>query len=176
MNALQPRSQLNLRNGCYRKFGSAYDRVSAMNRKIALPALPLLAVLVTVGACSGGRSDDPAPVTTTPAATPRASCGPGSRPETGIQGRVSRAEHESGRAAEGYTCNTVLVGSYTIPNAIGTVGGFKVERYVDAAGHDCAYYDTTLTFPTNVFDMEAGVNVLDMSDPSNPVLTDRLLT
>ena len=55
---------------------------------------------------------------------------------------------------------------------IGTVGGFKVERYVDAAGHDCAYYDTTLLFPTNVLDAEGGVNVLDMADPANPALTD----
>ncbi len=82
----------------------------------------------------------------------------------------------NGRAKQGYTCNTELVGSYTVPNALGTVAGFKVERYVDAAGHDCAYYDTTLAFPTNIFDMEAGVNVLDMSDPTNPVLTDTLRT
>src|SRR6185436_17767779 len=102
------------------------------------------------------------PVTT--GATPKAVCGPGSRPETGMQGRTSRAEIESGRAAEGYTCNTEMVGSYTVPNAIGTVGGFKVERYVDAAGHDCAYYDTTLLYPTNVLDQEGGVNVLDMAD------------
>ncbi|MGH8986064.1 MAG: LVIVD repeat-containing protein, partial [Acidimicrobiia bacterium] len=53
---------------------------------------------------------------------------------------------------------------------------FKVERYVDEAGHECAYYDTTLTFPTNIFDAVAGVNVLDMSDPANPKLTDQLVT
>ena len=46
------------------------------------------------------------------AATPPAPCGPGSRPETGLQGRVSRAEPESGRAAEGYTCNTETVGHF----------------------------------------------------------------
>lgn len=109
-------------------------------------------------------------------ATPKAACGPGSRPETGLQGRVSRAEHESGRAAQGYTCNAELVGSYTTPNAMGTVGGFKVERYRDASGRDCAYYDTTLLYPTNAFDLEAGVNVLDMSDPANPVLATRLVT
>src|ERR671918_788904 len=71
---------------------------------------------------------------------PRADCGPGSRPETGMQGRVSPEDHESGRAANGFTCNTRLVGAYRKPNALGTVGGFKVERYVDAAGHECAYY------------------------------------
>ncbi len=109
-------------------------------------------------------------------ATPEAVCGPGSRPETGIQGRVSRADHESGRAAEGYTCNTELVGSFEKPNPIGSIGGFKVERYVDSSGHDCAYYDTTLLAPTNIFDGEAGVNVLDMSNPAKPVLTDRLVT
>jgi len=108
--------------------------------------------------------------------TPRADCGPGSRPETGIQGRVSPEDHESGRAAQGFTCNTELVGSYSKPSAMGTVGGFKLERYVDAAGHDCAYYDTTLMYPTNLLDAEGGVNVLDMSDPTKPVLTDRLLT
>ena len=63
---------------------------------------------------------------------------------------MSPEDHESGRAARGFTCNTEVVGSYTKPNAVGTVGGFKVERYVDAAGHDCAYYDTTLMFPTNL--------------------------
>jgi hypothetical protein len=108
--------------------------------------------------------------------TPRAECGPGSRPETGIQGRVSPEDHESGRAARGFKCNTELVGSYTKPNPMGTVGGFKVERYVDAAGHDCAYYDTTLLYPTNLLDQEGGVNVLDMSNPAEPTLTARLLT
>lgn len=129
--------------------------------------------VASLGACGG--STEPAKVPEV-AATPRAVCGPGSRPETGLQGRVSRAEHDSGRAAEGYTCNTEVVGSYTIPNANGTVGGFKVERYTDRTGRDCAYYDTTLVFPMNVFDQEAGVNVMDMSDPTKPRLAKRLLT
>ena len=116
------------------------------------------------------------PTPTTPTASTKAVCGPGSRPETGMQGRVSRAEVESGRAAMGYTCNTEMVGSFITANMAGTVGGFKVERYVDKAGHDCAYYDTTLLFPTNAAGAEAGVNVLDMSDPTKPVMTARLVT
>jgi hypothetical protein len=150
-----------------------------MAHRLSVLALVLLGALAGFNACSQ-RGSDPVAVPKAPepplTATPRANCGPGSRPETGLQGRVSAEDHASGRAAEGYTCNTELVGSYTIPNAIGTVGGFKVERYVDAAGHECAYYDTTLLFPSNVFDVEDGVNVLDMSDPSHPVLTERLLT
>jgi hypothetical protein len=112
----------------------------------------------------------------TPPATPRADCGPSSRPETGMQGRVSPEDHASGRAAKGFTCNMELVGQYRVVNAIGTVGGFKVERYVDSSGHDCAYYDTTLLYPTNLLDQEGGVNVMDMTDPKNPTLTARLVT
>jgi hypothetical protein len=89
---------------------------------------------------------------------------------------VSAEDHASGRAAEGFTCNAELVGSYTTPNSQGTVGGYRVHRYVDAAGHECAYYDTTLLFPTNAFDAEAGVNVLDMSNPAEPKLTDTLVS
>ncbi len=108
--------------------------------------------------------------------TPQADCGPGSLPETDIQGRVPREDHVSGRAAKGYTCNTEVVGSYTKPDPRGSVGGFKVERYRDESGRVCAYYDSTLLYPTNILDTESGVNVLDMSDPTNPQFTDRLIT
>ena len=124
-------------------------------------------------AVSGGAASAQTP---TPPATPKADCGPGSRPETGMQGRVSPEDHSSGRAAKGFACNIELIGQYRIPNAIGTVGGFKVERYVDASGHDCAYYDTTLMYPTNILDQEGGVNVVDMSDPKKPAVTASLMT
>ncbi|TJY63295.1 hypothetical protein E4T66_06245 [Sinimarinibacterium sp. CAU 1509] len=144
-----------------------------MKMKMAGPVFGL--VLATLTACGGGSS--PA---TTPnqvgGATPKAACGAGSRPETGMQGRVSREEHDSGRAAEGYTCNTELVGTYAVENAIGTVGGFKVQRYIDKNGRECAYYDTTLLYPTNALDAAAGVNVIDMSDPTTPVLATQLIT
>ncbi|HSW14896.1 MAG TPA: hypothetical protein VLI06_18770 [Solimonas sp.] len=137
-----------------------------------------LLALLTAGLAACGNSSGTGVTTPPPVggATPKAVCGPGSRPETGMQGRVSPEDHDSGRAAAGFVCNTELVGSYIVPNAIGTVGGFKVERYVDKAGHDCAYYDSTLLFPTNILDANVGVNVLDMSDPTQPVLTARLVT
>ncbi len=113
-------------------------------------------------------------------ATPQAECGPGSRPELGIQGRVSREEHDSGRAAEGYQCNVEMVGSYrptvTTDDTFGSIAGFKTLRYVDDQGNECAYYDTTLLFPTNVVDAQGGVNVLDMSDPTTPKVTATLRT
>ena len=106
-------------------------------------------------------------------ATPRASCGPGSRPEPGMQGRMPREEIDSGRAAEGYWCNLTRI------SHSGETGGFRVHRYVDQAGHECAYYDTALLFPTNALSLAGeptGVAVLDMSDPANPKHTTTLVT
>src|SRR5258708_19177029 len=108
-----------------------------------------------------------------PTAVARADCGPGSHPETGVQGRVSPEDVASGRAAKGFTCNTELVSHY------GNSGGYRVHRYVDPAGHECAYYDTTLLFPSNLpanLPELTGVWVLDMADPKHPVHTDSLLT
>jgi hypothetical protein len=87
---------------------------------------------------------------------------------------VPLSDVESGRAAEGYSCNAELV------SHVGQTGGYKVERYVDAAGNECAYYDTTLLFPLNVTNLSGGdltgVAVLDMADPANPVKTTTLVT
>ncbi|MCW2616555.1 MAG: hypothetical protein JWN08_3549 [Frankiales bacterium] len=98
-------------------------------------------------------------------ATPRATCAPGSLPETGRQGRVPLAEFVSGRAAKGYTCNTRQVGHY------GETGGFQVHRYVDRTGRECAFYDSTLLFPKDVRKGVLGMTVLDMSDPAHPIRT-----
>lgn len=144
-------------------------------------AFTLVSATLLLSAC-GGASTDPVAGRAEPSLlTPKAACGPGSRPETGTQGRVSLEEHESGRAALGYTCNAELVGSH-VPYPEGTqgsVGGFKVHRYFDKAGRECAFYDSTLIFPlqyANGPDGAAGVNVLDMSDHANPKLTTTLLS
>jgi hypothetical protein len=109
---------------------------------------------------------------TTPPATPRAHCGPGSLPETGRQGRVPLADYNSGRAAKGYLCNARQVGH------IGTTGGFKTFYYRDRTGRECAYYDGTLLIPTSLAHNgdPGGTHVLDMSDPSRPIETTRLVT
>ena len=111
--------------------------------------------------------------------TPKAECGPGSHPETGTQGRVPQSEIDSGRAAEGYWCNVELLGRAGTP-ASGGAGGYKVERYVDKAGRECGYYDTTLLFPANAVNLSegdlTGVAVLDMKDPTKPVRVTTLVT
>jgi hypothetical protein len=118
------------------------------------------AALVLVAVPNGARSQsiaDAQPV-------PRAVCGPGSNPEPDLQGRA---------AAPGSTCNTEQVSHF------GDSGGFKVERFVDQAGHECAFFDSTLLFPTNAANpgsLPTGTIVLDMTDPANPVRTDTLVT
>ena len=99
-------------------------------------------------------------------ATPRAKCGPGSHAEPDIQGRVP-----AGSATNGLNCNMTLISHQ------GHTGGFKVWRYVDPHGHECAFYDTALLFPFNAVRLSGeshGVAVLDMSDPAHPVQTDTL--
>lgn len=114
------------------------------------------------------------------APVPKADCGPGSHPETDLQGRVSLADITSGRAAEGYRCNTELVGTELSATPLGSFGGFKVRRYVDAAGHECAFYDVQLLVGTGLLDVSKGINagvaVLDMSYPAKPVRTATLRT
>jgi hypothetical protein len=109
-----------------------------------------------------------------PGPTPKARCGPGSRPEPGRQGRVTQKDVDSGRAARGSSCNMQLLSRFG-PDS----GGYRVHRYVDRAGHECAYYDSTLLFPSDVFaqrDHLPGVFVLDMSNPKRPVKTDNLVS
>lgn len=108
-----------------------------------------------------------------PRPAPRAECGPGSNPEPGLQGRVSAADFRSGRAAQRYACNAQQLSHY------GARGGYKVERFIDRAGHECAVYDSTLLFPKDALAAGqnlTGVYVLDMADPSRPVPTQTLVT
>ena len=134
---------------------------AALIRRTA--ALAALALAVAVPAAGGAA----------PSPTPQLDCGPGSRPEPGMQGRVPADAVASGAADRGYTCNARQVGHE------GASGGFKVHRFVDRAGRECAYYDTTLLFPLNaqnLGDQPTGVAVLDMSDPANPKRTTTLVT
>src|SRR4051794_35713707 len=97
----------------------------------------------------GGENPTPAPLVkrAEPAqtATPLVKCGPGSRPQPGVDGRVP-----AGSASKGLFCNIKQIGHQ------GTEGGFKVYRYIDRRGHDCAYYDQTLMLPFNALNPGAG--------------------
>ena len=152
-------------------------RRKAAGTLLAASALVLMTATVGLGAQASSRTaalslaaDEPPLVP-----VPRAECGPGAVPEPGMQGRVPADDVEAGGVEDGYRCNVEVVGREEGP------GGFKVERYVDSAGRECAYYDTTRVFPSDVPDqvqsgVSPGVAVLDMSDPARPVRTATLAT
>ncbi len=99
---------------------------------------------------------------------PVAQCGPGSLPETDLQGRIPPADVASGRAAQGYTCNTEQIGRF--PSS----AGWRVLRY-----GDCAYYNGEpggLPLAIATTPLDAGTRVLDVSDPTAPVETAFLRT
>ncbi len=131
----------------------------------AFLALTLTSLMLT--ACQGGRIEGTAApraeegVTTEVFEGPvaRADCGPGSVPETDLQGRVSLEDRMSGRSQQGYSCNLELVGQHQ-----GKGASWQMAWY-----EDCAYYGTA-------FPGAAGVQVIDGSDPTNPVNSAALMT
>ncbi len=135
-------------------------------------SLRLAVVSAAVIAVGGAALATAAPTPPSTAAVPAARCGPGSLPET-TQGRAPAADLATGRFQKGYTCNVTELAHQ------GRSGGYRVERYVDKQGNECAYYDSTLLFPTNLADQGVdgpGTYVLDMKDPAKPVVTDVLRT
>ena len=81
-------------------------------------------------------------------------------PETGLQGRVPKAERENGRSARGYRCNLERVGRFQ-----GEGASWVSQSY----GH-CAYMATRFASTAS----SPGVQVLDVSDRSNPRRTTTL--
>ncbi|HSO99058.1 MAG TPA: hypothetical protein VLP43_08900, partial [Solirubrobacteraceae bacterium] len=124
---------------------------------------------------TGGVNIAAAPVQQNPepplTAVPPPACGAGSHPDPAPpDGRVPASVMPDAERA-GFTCNLSLVAHQ------GHSGGFKVWRYFDPAGHECAYYDTTLLFPLNALRLDGtsqGVAVIDMSNPAHPVQTETL--
>lgn len=94
----------------------------------------------------------------------RAACGPGSLPETGLQGQVPRADRLGGRSAQGYRCNLERVGQWQGEGA----------SWVSQSYAHCAYVSTRGT--GTPFSASPGVQVLDVTDPAAPKRTANLAT
>ncbi|WTZ54637.1 hypothetical protein OG716_13080 [Nocardia sp. NBC_01388] len=92
----------------------------------------------------------------------RATCDSGSSPETGVQGDVPAADRDSGRSTQGYHCNITSIGSYA------GNGGGVVSASLDSCVYIGSFFPGSLTGPA------VGVQVLDVSDPRNPVLAGTL--
>lgn len=102
--------------------------------------------------------------TDTNTAVAAAQCGPGSRPETGLQGQVPLQDRLNGRSQQGYACNMELVGQYQ----------GEGSAVVSAVAGHCAYMPTSYA----VVDKKKsqGVQVIDVSDPSKPQMVGALDT
>lgn len=85
---------------------------------------------------------------------PKAQCGPGSRPETGLQGQTTAAERFSPGASKSFTCNLEFVGQFQGEGASWDMGIFDA----------CAYIGTT----DGPGRQNRGTVVLDVSDSRNP--------
>ena len=133
-------------------------------RRLSVVAVVIL-VAATGGALPVGAAAGP------PRATRDIACAAGSRPES-MQGRAPSRDYKTGRAALGYTCNTRELAH------IADSGGYRTYRYVDSQHHVCAFFDSTLLFPLNLFTDPAntGVWVLDMTNPHKPVHVTTLRT
>ena len=153
---------------------------SAKSPGMRLPSVPTrVLVALSLGVACLTSGSVVAANATSPAAAPSMAairdlpCDAGSMPES-TQGRAPLADYNSGRAAKGYFCNARQIGHYG-----GLVGGYRVERYVDKSGHECAFWDSTLLFPNNLADQGTegpGVYVMDMHDPAHPKVADVLHT
>lgn len=133
------------------------------------PQTPFLAVLSAAAlltACTdGGKAslDSASSVFNSRAASPweqpvpRAQCGPGARPETGLQGQVPQADRDSGRSEQGYQCNLERIGHYP-----GEGASWQHTWY-----DKCAYYGTA----QGAGQQNPGTVVVDVADPFNPVAT-----
>ncbi|GAA0633588.1 hypothetical protein GCM10009547_41900 [Sporichthya brevicatena] len=95
-------------------------------------------------------------------AVPVADCGPGSKPETGLQGQVPLADRTSGRSQQGYSCNLELLGQY---QGEGTT-------WVNQSYRHCAYNATSLFGIGRK--VSEGVQVIDVSNPRRPKLAGNL--
>src|SRR6478752_8089147 len=93
-------------------------------------------------------------VPTPPSTTAAPRCGTKDLPETGLQGEVPRTDQLSLRALHGYNCGLALVGHTALNGASANMAW---------AGH-CAYVAT----------VGSGINVVDVSDPTHPVVTGTL--
>ena len=94
-------------------------------------------------------------------AVPRARCGPGSAPETGLQGEVPASDRASGRSLKPYSCNLTQLNAPLVPP-----GGTAA----DGAGLQAAYYKSCAYYGL----LGSGTRVVDVRDPRHPRITTTL--
>src|SRR4051812_35585711 len=107
------------------------------------------------------------------APVPKAVCGPGDKPETGLQGQVPAALRAT--AFTGFSCNLQLLGQVK-----GDGANWQTTEWREGRGKNrkaCAYHGTAAPSANTAFPRtNYGVRVIDVSDPTKPVNTAYLTT
>jgi hypothetical protein len=133
-------------------------------RYCLLGVLALLVPLLALGGLAQGDGKKALVSVPWTGVVPKATCGPGSRPEDALQGETTLADRQSGASETAYNCNLQLVGQFQ-----GQGEWWQMAWY-----GDCAYYGTT-GYASKLKDgAKEGVVVVDASDPAHPRVTDYL--
>jgi hypothetical protein len=123
---------------------------------IRIFVVSILAALMMPGAALAQVLEPPSVTFGVPAITATGSrstaiCGPGDRPETGMQGETPLKDMESGQTKSPYNCGMRIIGNTNIMN----LGGGLLKR-----SRSCAYVSTS--------GQNGGVAVIDVSNPAAP--------
>jgi len=106
-----------------------------------------------------------------PSPVARATCGPGDRPETALQGQVPANLRAAG--FHGFNCNLQLIGQ-----ARGVGANWQTTQFKDRAGHTCGYHGTAspaLSGPGRT-QSTYGVPIVDLTTPTAPAIVGHLQT
>jgi len=141
--------------------GEEFERAAGSAAKASIAAK------APVAAKAPRPSTDARDATVSLASVAKANCGPGSHPETALQGQVPSPLRRVGAFA-GFDCNLQLVAQQK-----GEGAGWQVAFYADKAGHVCAYHDTA---PSTANRVHRGVVVVDVTDPLKPEIANHLDT
>ena len=130
--------------------GSAYLYGRRHATLTALASVLLSAAALGLAACGGGTQGQAGRESATGRQAPagladtdimtvqKAECGPGSRPETGLQGQVPAALRQAG--FQGFSCNLELVGQSRNEG-----GSWQTAYFQNGDKRKCAYYDSAST-------------------------------
>jgi len=137
--------------------------------KLVVAGLAAVGSLALMGAGNGNGKpqDEPIPLT-----VPKATCGPGDHPETGLQGQVSAALRATG--FKGFNCNLELIGQ-----SRGDGANWQTTQFTSGQGRNaktCGYHGTASPALSAPGRQHLGVPVLDISNATNPTPTAYLTT
>src|SRR4051812_20236625 len=151
------RTQVPQRNG-----GEMHDR-AMLHPSARLLSICAIAASMLLWGCGGDDgNDDEGPI---PLTVPKATCGPGDSPETGLQGQVPAALRVPG-GFKGFSCNLQLIGQSKNDGA-----SWQHAWFTDKAGHKCNYYDTSVQTANRT---QLGVVVIDATNPAAPAMSTSL--